>query len=168
MRTEPCAYFITFRTYGSWLHGDERGSVDHYHNIFGSPKIKANNNLNSYMKNELLQEEIKLTKKHGDIILDATLHACNKYGWRLYAMHVRTNHVHFTVKSEQSPERIATQIKAHATRYLYKHHEFKKTERIWSRGSSTRYLWTPESIYFANDYVVDRQGQRMAYYYSDT
>jgi REP element-mobilizing transposase RayT len=167
MRTEPCAYFITFRTYGSWLHGDERSSVDHYHNIFESPKIKPNNHLNAYMKNELLQDEIKLTKQHGDIILDAALHVCNKYSWRLYSMHVRTNHVHFTVKSERSPEHISTQIKAHSTRYLREHNEFQKAKRIWSRGSSTRYLWTPESLYFANDYVIERQGQRMAYYYGD-
>jgi hypothetical protein len=24
----PLAYFISFRTYGTWLHGDERGSVN--------------------------------------------------------------------------------------------------------------------------------------------
>lgn len=24
---QPLAYFITWRTYGTWLHGDERGSV---------------------------------------------------------------------------------------------------------------------------------------------
>jgi hypothetical protein len=24
----PIAYFITFRSYGTWMHGDERGSVN--------------------------------------------------------------------------------------------------------------------------------------------
>ncbi len=28
----PPAYLITFRTYGSWLHGDEKGSIDRKHN----------------------------------------------------------------------------------------------------------------------------------------
>ncbi len=32
----PLAYLITFRTYGTWLHGDERGSVDKNHNKFGT------------------------------------------------------------------------------------------------------------------------------------
>jgi len=27
------AYLITFTTYGTWVHGDERGSVDREHNI---------------------------------------------------------------------------------------------------------------------------------------
>ena len=36
----PLAYFITFRAYGTWLHGDERGSVDRLHNTFGSPSLR--------------------------------------------------------------------------------------------------------------------------------
>ena len=35
---EPVAYLITFRTYGTWLAGDERGSIDKYHNKFGGPR----------------------------------------------------------------------------------------------------------------------------------
>ena len=38
----PLAYLITFRCYGTWLHGDERGSMDRTHNVFGAPKIAAN------------------------------------------------------------------------------------------------------------------------------
>ena len=30
----PLAYFISFRTYGTWLHGDERGSIDRFHNRY--------------------------------------------------------------------------------------------------------------------------------------
>ncbi|MGH9840991.1 MAG: hypothetical protein ACREEM_19730 [Blastocatellia bacterium] len=33
----PLAYLITFRCYGTWLHGDERGSVDRDHNIYRTP-----------------------------------------------------------------------------------------------------------------------------------
>ena len=30
----PLAYFISFRTYGTWLHGDERFSVDRKQNKY--------------------------------------------------------------------------------------------------------------------------------------
>jgi hypothetical protein len=33
------AYFITFHTYGTWLHGTERGSVDRAHNTLGTPLL---------------------------------------------------------------------------------------------------------------------------------
>jgi hypothetical protein len=38
----PLAYLITFRAYGTWLHGDSRGSVDRFHNRYGAPLIRAN------------------------------------------------------------------------------------------------------------------------------
>jgi len=41
-RDIPLAYFITFRTYGTWLHGDERGSIDRYHNRYKGPKVEPN------------------------------------------------------------------------------------------------------------------------------
>jgi len=36
----PLAVFFTFRCYGTWLHGDERG--DRNNNTYGSPRIAAN------------------------------------------------------------------------------------------------------------------------------
>ncbi|MEP7214250.1 MAG: hypothetical protein ABI791_14320 [Acidobacteriota bacterium] len=37
----PLAYLITIRMYGTWLHGDERGSVDRSMNKFGSLRMPA-------------------------------------------------------------------------------------------------------------------------------
>ena len=38
----PLAYLISFRGYGTWLHGDERGSIDRHHNRYKSPYIEPN------------------------------------------------------------------------------------------------------------------------------
>jgi hypothetical protein len=38
----PLAYLITFRCYGTWLHGDDRGSVDREHNVPLTPLIEPN------------------------------------------------------------------------------------------------------------------------------
>ncbi|HLF67316.1 MAG TPA: hypothetical protein VI522_06820 [Gammaproteobacteria bacterium] len=35
----PLAYFITFTTYGTWLHGNEKKSVDKHHNIYTAPLV---------------------------------------------------------------------------------------------------------------------------------
>jgi hypothetical protein len=37
----PIGYLITFRSYGTWLHGDERGSVDRNHRAYGTPMFAA-------------------------------------------------------------------------------------------------------------------------------
>src|SRR6266446_2234497 len=38
----PLAYLITFRCYGTWLHGDERGSMDRKRNKYGAARIQPN------------------------------------------------------------------------------------------------------------------------------
>ena len=35
----PLGYLITFRSYGTWLHGDERGSIDRFHNRYKAPYL---------------------------------------------------------------------------------------------------------------------------------
>ena len=35
----PLGYLITFRCYGTWLHGDQRGSIDRWHNRYKSPYL---------------------------------------------------------------------------------------------------------------------------------
>jgi hypothetical protein len=41
----PLAYFISFRCYGTWLHGDERGSMNRKQNQYGTPRIPTNQRL---------------------------------------------------------------------------------------------------------------------------
>jgi hypothetical protein len=45
----PLAYLISFRSYGTWLHGDPRGSIDRFNNRYRSPYIKPNPQWEAYM-----------------------------------------------------------------------------------------------------------------------
>ena len=130
MKAEPLAYFITFRTYASWLHGDERSSVDREHHIYGTPRIQPNKNLKQVMQKQQKQDTILLNRNHGDIILNAALKACNNYNWHLFSMHVRTNHVHLTIRSNRSHHHVTTQIKAYATRFLREQNAFHSLWRV--------------------------------------
>ena len=50
----PLAYLITIRTFGTWLHGDLRGSVDrHGKNIYGAPRIEPTPKLIRLMEEEM-------------------------------------------------------------------------------------------------------------------
>lgn len=57
----PLGYLITFRTYGTWLHGDKRGSVDRFHNRFGSPRLPHNDKWREYNRQELKHTPVKLS-----------------------------------------------------------------------------------------------------------
>jgi hypothetical protein len=37
----PIAYLLTWTRYGTWLHGDERGSVDAEHHTPGEPLLAS-------------------------------------------------------------------------------------------------------------------------------
>ncbi|MCX7120266.1 MAG: transposase [Gammaproteobacteria bacterium] len=163
----PCAYLITFRTYASWMHGDDRTSVDRINNRFNTPRIKPNPSLHRSMREMQKQASIILNQRQGEIILDSTAHVCHKNNWPLHALHIRTNHVHVTVTSERKPEHVMTQIKAHATQYLRKQNAFPKEKKIWSRHGSTEYLWQAEDLYFASEYTIEKQGKKMAYYFDE-
>lgn len=55
----PFGYLITFRSYGTWLHG-KQGSVDRFHNAYGTPKLPADDARYRYNRRALAQPPVKL------------------------------------------------------------------------------------------------------------
>ena len=59
--TFPLAYLLTFRTYGTWLPGDERTSVREGWDKYGQPRYRPNDKLEKWMREEMAQEPFILT-----------------------------------------------------------------------------------------------------------
>lgn len=64
----PLAYLISFRTYGTWLHGDERGSMDRKHNVYGTAKIAANPQLKNSDARQLKHYPVKLDARQRPVV----------------------------------------------------------------------------------------------------
>ena len=155
----PLAYLITIRTFGTWLHGDERHSVDrHGRNIYGTPDIPPNQKLEEIMKSELKQSPVVLNDSQRKAAESAIRELCEQRRYSLQAINVRSNHAHAVVSAQAKPERIADAFKAFATKKLREEKLFPKGLRIWSRGRSRRYLWKPRHVAKAIDYVLYGQG----------
>jgi hypothetical protein len=90
----PLAYFISFRSYGTWLHGDNRGSIDRFHNRYRSPYIPANKKWLHYNEQRLKAKPLLLKAAHRKSIEAAIRETCKIRNWLLQAINVRTNHVH--------------------------------------------------------------------------
>jgi REP element-mobilizing transposase RayT len=155
----PLAYLITIRTFGTWLHGDERGAVDrHGKNIYGTADIAPNKKLEEMMKIELKQAAMIFTDEQRRVVEIAIADLCREKGYFLHAVNVRTNHVHAVVSAQMKPERIADALKARATKKLREARLASSELKIWSRGRSRRYLWKPKHLALAIDYVIYGQG----------
>ena len=59
----PKAYLITFRSYDTWLHGDRRGSVDRFHNTYGTPRLPRNLPRERYERRLMAGPPVRLNAK---------------------------------------------------------------------------------------------------------
>lgn len=73
-KSSPLAYMITCRTYASWLHGDERKSVDRKHNLFLTPKINKNPYFQKNMQALCKENMFLLDEAQRKIILQRCKH----------------------------------------------------------------------------------------------
>jgi REP element-mobilizing transposase RayT len=165
MADRPLAYFITFSCYGTWLHGDERGSVDREHNRVDTPVLPANPPRQTEEQSHLKHSPYLLDAPRRELVLRAICEVCSYRGWRLLVAHVRTNHVHAVVQAEgERPERVMNDFKAYASRALNRSHLDSANCTRWTRHGSTLYLWTDNEVLARVRYVASGQGEPMAVY----
>ena len=157
----PLAYFITFRSYGTWLHGDERGSTDRHRNTYGTDKIPKSAPWLRTAEGLLKHPPVKLDAARRSAVVRAVTETCMVREWRLRALNVRTNHVHIVVTAACGPDRVLNAFKANATRHMRAAGCWDHEYGPWARGGSRRYLWTESAILSAVAYVVDGQGEAL-------
>jgi REP element-mobilizing transposase RayT len=150
----PLGYLITFRTYGTWLHGDERGSIDRFHNRFGMPRIPQNKQWKKYNRSLLSQPPVvKLSRRQRKTVEEAIRETCKIRKWEFWVTNIRTNHVHTVVSAPCKPEKILSAFKANATRKLREAGCWNSSRSPWVEKGSKKYLWTEPDVINAIVYV---------------
>ncbi len=153
MYNKPLAYFITFTTRGSWLHGDARGSYTK------APRfVPPNKNWVQLESESLADPPLLFTSEQRTAVDQAIREQCAKRGWKLHTVNVRTNHVHLVVAAaDVGPERVMEDVKAKATRVLRKKGMISAERKPWTEHGSTIYLFTQACFDNACHYVRDCQ-----------
>jgi len=150
----PLAYLITFRCYGTWLHGDDRGSYRRSSNTIGRVvQIPPRPGLREAETAQLKHPSVQLNKKQRKLIEEAIREVCLHRRYVLYAVNARSNHVHSVVSASKAPEPILAAFKAYSTRALRRAGLDEKIQP-WSRHGSTVYLWKERHVDKAIEYVV--------------
>lgn len=160
-RRVPLAYFISFRSYATWLHGDSRGSVDRWHNTYGTPFLPSDEKLEAEKRRLLKYTPATLDAERRRAVEQAVRETCQIRHWLLRAINVRTKQVHAVVTAGCKPEWVMNAFKANATRQMVAEGIWRKGRRPWARHGSTRWLWTEGSIGRACDYVLNGQGEAL-------
>ena len=151
----PRAYLITFRCYGTWLHGDERGSYRRSSKAIGGVvHIPPRPRLKIAELDHLRHRPARLTKSQRWVVEEAIRDVCEHRTYLLRAINVRTNHVHTVVSALKAPEPILEAFKSYSTRALRKNGLVGKNVTPWARHGSTIYLWKEEDVAKAVEYVV--------------
>jgi REP element-mobilizing transposase RayT len=155
----PLAFLITFRSYGTWLHGDERGSVSRFRNQYKSPRLPPEKKWLQTNTGRLDQEILVLNAEQRHCVEVSAKETCKIRKWKLYAINVRTNHVHLVVSiGQKKPEIALNAFKANATREMREKGCWHSTKSPWADKGSKRYLWNEKSLARAIDYVLNGQG----------
>jgi len=155
----PLGYLITFRCYGTWLHGDERGSVDREHRRYKAPYASPNENRHRHNLSTLKGNAALLNATQRASVEKAIRETCAHRKWHLHACNVRTNHVHAVVSiGTKKPELALNAFKANATRQMREDGCWRLAHSPWVDRGSKRYLWNERSLALAIDYVLNGQG----------
>jgi REP element-mobilizing transposase RayT len=158
----PLAHLITFRSYGSWLHGDARGAVDRFHNQYKSPYIPANENWQRHNTQTLKFEPVLLNAAQRQSVEVAVRETCTSRNWLLRALNVRTNHVHTVVSiGETKADRALSALKTNATRQMRQDNCWQLEHSPWVSKGSKRNLWNERSIERAVFSVLYGQGDEL-------
>ena len=158
----PLAHLITFRCYGSWLHGDRRGSVDQLHNHYKAPFAPVSENRKRHNKSVLKSDPVLLDASRRVSVEKAIRETCLHRKWELRAINVRTNHVHVVVSIGVKKSELALNaFKANATRQMKEDGCWEMNHSPWVDKGSRRYLWSERSVARAIEYVTNGQGDEL-------
>ena len=157
----PGAYFITWTCYGTWLHGDERSSVDGRQTRGDARLVIPNPTLEQWERNQLKSDPISLNAEARAIVGNTISEHCEHRGWPLSALNVRSNHVHVVVSCNTTPDIAMGQFKSWCTRRLREAGLTGPDDRVWTKHGSTRTLRNDRAVEAAVRYVMECQGESL-------
>ena len=79
----PLAFLITFRSHGTWLHGDERGSVNRFRNQYKSTRLPAEKKWLETNTKRLRDEPVILDADQRGCVKAAANQTCKFRKWHL-------------------------------------------------------------------------------------
>ena len=138
-------YMVTWTTYGTWLPGDDRGYVSHG-NILGK-----NEDLRKANIRRLKSKIVNLSRQEQEVVRRAILSRAESLRQKIYAIVVRSNHVHIVAQHVSESIEMVVSYYKNAARLALRSRGF--TGRFWSRGFDKRFCYDLVQLESKIEYV---------------
>ncbi|MCX5659819.1 MAG: hypothetical protein NTW19_08870 [Planctomycetota bacterium] len=160
MSAFPLAYHITFGTYGTRLHGDDRGTVDRDHNIPLTPFLPPLPKREMFEHDQCAGEPIILTHEQR-LFIEATIpQICERGGWQYHVAAGGPDHVHTVLSAEVDGKQVRRWLKQWLSEALSERWPLGPGRVWWAEGGSVKWKWDQESFDMALNYVrLQRAGE---------
>ena len=154
---KPVAYLITWTTYGTWLHGDARGSFDSDGNY-----IPQDERRRAAAQGAMVDTPVTLTPEQRGAMDKVIVDHCRIRSWVLHTRNVRTQHVHVVVSSPIDGENVREELKAWGSRRLSELAGIPPAARKdgarkwWTEKGNIEPIWNDRQLEAAIRYVNDQ------------
>ncbi len=136
---------ITWTTYGTWLQGREQGFVKDGNERGANPALMRSN-----VKN-LKNDAVRLNREQRTIVGETIIEASKRFGQKIRAIAVCSNHVHIVAEYVSVPISILVGYYKNAGRVAIK--EFGFAGKLWSKGYDKRFCFNEKDLRARVDYV---------------
>ena len=156
----PLAYHITFGTYGSRLHGDERGSVDRAHNSPGEPFLGPDVRRRE-QETQLLRSEPITFKSAQQRFIEAVIPGvCERGDWGYHVAAAGPDHVHVLLSADSDPKTVRRLLKRWLGQQLSSNWPLSRGQSWWAEGGSIKWIWKQHYFRRAFDYIASQRATK--------
>jgi valyl-tRNA synthetase len=160
------ATLLTWTTYGTWLPGNERGSVSRaprdtgrqeLRNLPGEPYDGDDPSREANAAERLEGEPVYLNPSHAGVMLKTFAEVCVRHGIEPLALAIMRNHVHVLCQGEQHGRELLQLFKGNASRSLGLQFELRDSPRWWTKSGSRRRIRAGADLTAAIEYVKQQE-----------
>lgn len=147
------AIFLTWTVYGTFLQGDHRG----WRRRRKGQQLPQPH-LAEWRRQRLKHPILLLNPSQAAVVESEIGQHCSLRQWKLWALAVRTNHVHAVVTARgYSDQQVREQLKAYATRGLRKHWPEFQGRPVWTALGDCKPIESADDLGAVVDYVTKSQ-----------
>jgi len=144
-------YMLTWTAYGSWLQGDKRKYVKNSQILDPNPSLETKN------KDNMKYPKVSLNAPQREIIEKAIIAESAELNQKIYAIAVRSNHIHLVTDCNFISASTAASHYKNAARLAVESNGF--FGRLWTKGFSVRYCFDEDQLNKVIQYV-NRHNQK--------